>query len=179
MTNKRNRLDRVAERVMDLDSPAYGDERERAVFMESNAFGLTTGLYFGLAAALVAAAFGHVLLPVLLLATTIVPSMAASWYAKRRQVNMRRLAEDAGARSTLVGIIVFGAAMVLTFAAMTYTVFSGQPLLSTPSFEVVPGDGFFGGMAQGAVIGGMLGGLAAIVGGVHSYRRANLRRGTT
>ena len=63
MTRRRNVLDRVAERVMDLDSPAYGDERERAVFMESNSFGLTSGFYVGLLGAVVASIFGLVLLP--------------------------------------------------------------------------------------------------------------------
>lgn len=176
MTRKRNVLDRAAERVMDLDSPAYGDERERAVFMESSSFGLTTGLYLGVLGAVVASIFGLVLLPVALLVMTILPSAAAMWYAKRRGVNPQELAENAGARSTMVGIVVYGAAMVLTFAAMSYTVFAGQPVLPAPSLEVVPGEGFVGGMAQGAVIGGVLGGGAAIVGGVVSFRRANRQR---
>lgn len=176
MTRRRNLLDRWTERVMDLDSPAYGDERERAVSMESSAFGLTAGLYVGLLAALVASLFGLILLPVVLLVVTVVPSVAALWYASRRNVNLQKLAENAGARSTMVGIMIYGVAMVLTFAAMTYTVLAGEPMLPTPSFEVTPGEGFFGGMAQGAVIGGMIGGLAAIVGGVHSFRRVSRRR---
>lgn len=57
MTRRESRLDRMAERVMDLDSPAYGDERERALFMESCAFGLTTGLFLGFLSALGAALF--------------------------------------------------------------------------------------------------------------------------
>ena len=73
----------------------------------------------------------------------------------------------------MVSIVVFGAMMVLTFAAMTYTVFTGHPLLPAPRLEVTPGEGFFGGMAQGAVIGGMIGGFAAIVGGILSFRRAH------
>ena len=36
MERNRDVLDRAADRVMDLDSPAWGDERERAVFMESS-----------------------------------------------------------------------------------------------------------------------------------------------
>jgi hypothetical protein len=67
-------------------------------------------------------------------------------------------------------------ALMLTFAAMAYTVFAGQPILTAPSIEVTPGEGFLGGMAQGAVVGGILGGLAAIIGGVRSFRRANRRR---
>lgn len=176
MTRKRNVLDRVAERIMDLDSPAYGDERERAVFMESSSFGLTTGIYAGLLGAVLAAVFGLLLLPVVLLATAVLPSFAALWYAKRRDVDLQKLADNAGARSMMVNAVVLGAAMVLAFAAMTYTVFTGQPVLPAPSFRVTPGEGFLGGIAQGALVGGMLGGLAAIVGGVLSSRRTNRRR---
>ncbi|MBG6226508.1 hypothetical protein IWX63_003107 [Arthrobacter sp. CAN_A2] len=89
---------------------------------------------------------------------------------------MQKLAENAGARSTMVSTVVFGVMMTLTFAAMTYTVFTGQPLLTLPRIEVTPGEGFFGGMAQGAVVGGMIGGLATIVGSLLSFMRANRRR---
>lgn len=161
---------------MDLDSPAYGDERERAVFMESSSFGLTTGLYAGLFGAVVASVFGLLLLPVVLLGVTIFPSVAALWYAGRRGVHLRKLAENAGARSTMVNIIACGAAMVLTFAAMACTVLAGHPVLPAPSLEVTPGEGFLGGFAQGALLGGALGGLAVIIGGVRDFRRTNRRR---
>ena len=176
MTHRPNKLDRVAERIMDLDSPAYGDERERAVFMEASSFGLTTALYAGLMSAFVASVFGFLLLPVVLLVVTLLPSGAAVWYARRRDVNVQKLAENAGARSTMVSTVVFGVMMVLTFAAMAYTVFAGQPLLPTPQLDVTPGEGFFGGMAQGAVVGGMIGGLVAIIGSLFSFRRAHRLR---
>lgn len=176
MMHRPTMFDRVAERIMDLDSPAYGDERERAVFMEASSFGLTAALYAGLLSAFTASLFGFLLLPVVLLVVTLLPSGAAVWYARRRGVDVRKLAESAGARSTMVSIVVFGAVMVLTFAAMTYTVFTGSPLLPVPRIDVTPGEGFFGGMAQGAVIGGMIGGLATVIGGLHSYRRARRLR---
>lgn len=178
MTHEPNGLDRLAGRLMDLDSPAYGDERERSVLMESSSFGLTTGLYMGLLIAFVASTFGHILLPVALLVMTILPSAATHWYARRRGVNLQKLAEDSGARSAMVSIVVAGALMVLVFAAMTYTVFAGQPLLTAPRVEVTPGEGVFGGMAQGAVVGGMIGGVAAIIGGVLGFRRATRLRAT-
>jgi hypothetical protein len=176
MTTNRTLLDRFAERVMDLDSPAYGDERERAVSMEANTFGLTAGLYVGLLAAALFSLFGLLLLPVALLVFSVLPSAVATWYARRRGVNLHKLAENAGSRSTMVAIAIYGVALMLTFAAMAYTVFAGQPIISAPSIEVTPGEGFLGGMAQGAVIGGILGGLAAVVGGALSFRRANRRR---
>jgi len=178
MRRRRTALDRMAERIMDLDSPAYGDERERAVFMESSSFGLTTGLYVGLLGAVVASMFGLVLLPVALLIVTVIPAFATLWYARQRGVDLQELAENAGARSTMIGLVAYSAAMVVAFAAMTYTVFTGEPVLHAPSLEVTPGEGLLGGMAQGAVVGGMLGGLAAIVGGIHSYRQVNRRRQT-
>ncbi|MEX5270000.1 hypothetical protein [Kocuria sabuli] len=173
MTRRDNFLDRAAQRIMDLDSPAYGDERERAVFMEASSFGLTTGLFIGLLGALVASVFGLLLLPVVLLVLTVLPSAAALWYAGRRGVKLQELAENAGSRSTTVNTVVIGAAMVLTFAAMTYTVLTGHPVLPAPSLEATPGEGLLGGMAQGALIGGMLGGLALIIGSVRDFRRTS------
>lgn len=178
MTRRQSMLDRMAERVMDLDSPAYGDERERAVFMEASTFGLTTGLYVGLLGAVVSSLFGLILLPVALLMMTILPAAATSWYARRRGVDVQKLVDRAGDRTTMINVVTTGSAMVLTSALMSYTVFTGDPLLTPPSFDVTPGEGFWGGLAQGAVVGGMLGGLAAVVGGVIGFRRGQRRRRT-
>ncbi|MFP7833395.1 hypothetical protein [Marisediminicola sp. LYQ134] len=161
---------------MDLDNPAYGDEREKAVFMEASSFGLTMGIYLSLALAVIASTVGYLIVAVALLAMTILPSAAAQWYAKQHGVDIRAMAENAGDRSTTRTFVILGAGMVLTFAAMAVTVFTGQPILPTPTLDVTPGEGFFGGMAQGAVVGGMLGGLAAIVGALVGYRRAAARR---
>lgn len=176
MTNSGNALDRAAAGVMDLDSPAYGDERQRSVFMEAGHFGLTIGLYLGLFVALMASVFGLLLLPVVLLLVTVLPSAATHWYARRRGVNINSLAERSGARSTLVSIIVACSTVTLTFAGMSYTVFAGQPLVSPPSIGVTPGEGLLGGMAEGAVVGGMLGGLAGIVGALFAHRKAKRSR---
>lgn len=176
MTRRRNVLDQLADRVMDLDSRAYGDERERAVFTESTTFGLTMGLYAALTSAVVLAVLGQVLLPVALLVITLVPALAAIWYAKRRGVDLSELADRAGARSTMVNVVVVGAGMALAFAAMTWTVWTGHGLVTVPAPDVTPGEGFWGGLVQGAVVGGFLGSIGAIVGGVASYRRTNRRR---
>ena len=173
MAHLNNALDRMAGRMMDLKSPAYGDERERAVFMESSNFGLTIGLYAGLLGALVAAVFGLLLLPVALLVTTILPAAATHWYASRRGVNLQSLADTSGARSTMIHIVVACAITSLTFACMAFTVFSGQALVPMPALDVAPGQGFLGGLVGGAVIGGIIGGLAGVAGGLHSYRKAN------
>lgn len=176
MERNRDVLDRAADRVMDLDSPAWGDERERAVFMESSSFGLTTGLYAGHLGAVIASLFGLVLLPVTLLLLANLPAVATIWYAKRRNVDLQKLAEDAGARSTMLNALFFGIAMVVTCAALAYTVFTGHSVLPTPSLAAAWDVGFFRGLAQGAVVGGTLGALAAMVGAVLSYRRASRQR---
>lgn len=169
-------LDRAADRVMDLDSAAWGDERERAVFTESSSFGLTTALYAGYLGAVIASLFGLILLPVALLLVVNLPAAAATWYAKRRNVNLRDLAEKAGARSTMLNGVFFSVAMAATCAALAYTVFTGHSVLPTPSLAGLSEVAFFRGLAQGAVVGGMIGALAALVGSVFSYRRANRQR---
>ncbi len=176
MTGSRNRLDRMAERVMDLDSPAYGDERERALILESSSFGMVTGLYVGFLGAFLASLFGLLLLPVVLLVMTTLPAAAASWYAKRRGIDLQRMAESAGARSSMMHVLGYGTVTMLTSAALAYTVFTGEPLIEPPSPDPASGEGFLGGMVQGAVVGGFLGALAATVGGVHGMRRAKRRR---
>ncbi|AVZ38449.1 MULTISPECIES: hypothetical protein [unclassified Dietzia] len=176
MTQRDSVFDRWSDRVMNLDSPVYGDERERTVFMEASSFGLTIGLYAGLAGAVVSAAFGLILLPVVLLALTILPAAATQWYAWRRGVHLNALVERSGARSAMVTMVGGCALVALVFAAMTVTVFAGQPLLPTPSVTLTPGQGPLGGAAQGAVIGGMIGAVAGMIGSVVSYRKA--RRGT-
>lgn len=175
MKGKRHVLDRMADQVMDLDNPAYGDERERAVFMESSAFGTSIGIYVALAAAIVTSAFGLVLLAVVLVCAAVLPSIAMRWYARRRGVDVEALANQAGDRSTLTNFIIIGGAMVLVFAAIGYWMFTGQPLVTAPAISITPGEGFLGGMAQGAVIGGLIGGFAMILRGVLNYLR--VRRG--
>lgn len=88
MTRKDSRLEKAASRIMDLDSPAYGDERERAVSMEARAYGITVGIYLSLVVALVSAILGQVLLAVVLLLTMSLPNWAAIWYARRHDVDI-------------------------------------------------------------------------------------------
>lgn len=172
MKRRRHVSDRMANQVMDLDSPAYGDERERAVFMESSAFGMSIGIYAALGAAIAASAFGLVLLPVALVCTVVLSAIAMEWYAGRRGVDVQALAKQAGDRSTLTNFIIIGGAMLLVSCAIGYGMIIGQPLLTAPSVSITPGEGFLGGMAQGAVIGGLIGSLAMILKGVLNYRRA-------
>lgn len=165
-----SRFDRMVDRLIDIDGEGYGDERERSVLLEANAVGLTVGILASLAAGLVLALLGYLLAPFLLVLLAVLPAgLAATHYARRRHVDPMELADRAGARSTRVLTVVLGAAVVLIFAAMAVTVFSGDPVISVPLDR--PRSGFMGGLVQGGVVGGLLGGLATIVGGLVSVAR--------
>ena len=192
MKRKQGALDRAADRIMGVDSPAYGDERERAVVLEASTFGLTLGMCLSLGAALVAAVLGHVLLPGVLLAVMLLPNLSTAWYAQRRGVDIAELAERRvrartnDVRGTMIfagmflarskdvlGSMVF-TGMFLTFAAMAYTLFVGHGLVPAPEVDVTGPDasGFGAGLMRGAVIGGMAGLLVAAAVTELSSRRA-------
>ena len=164
---KRNNgvFDRAADRLMNLESPSYGDERERSVFMEASTFGLTIGIYLNLAGALVAALLGQLLLPFALLLLMSIPSWATLWYAKRRGTDVAELAGRASARSrTTIAIVTFGG-IVLVLAAMLLTVSTGHGVIPVPDIDLTVGAGesvLRGGLAGGAV-GGALGALFALI----------------
>ncbi|MFC5998907.1 hypothetical protein ACFP6A_09270 [Quadrisphaera sp. GCM10027208] len=172
MSGRRGALDRLAERVMDLDSPAYGDEREKAVSLEASGLGLRVAFCAGMVGSLVAAVTGHPVVAVALLVMVFMPAGAAVWYARRRGVDLQQLLETAGTRSAYTATVLYGAGTTLTFTALTYLAFAGRPLLRLPEVEVVPGEGFVGGFVQGGAAGGVVGGLATVVAGVLGMRRA-------
>ena len=120
----------------------------------SSSLWMTTGLYAAVGA-VVASAFGLVLMAPVLLVMVLLPPVAAMWYAKRRGVSLSELTENSGARSTMISIVVYGAAMMLTFAAMAYTGYMGHSILPVPSLEVTPGEDSWLEF-QGAVIGWMV-----------------------
>jgi hypothetical protein len=175
MRNTRGSLGRAADAVMALDSPTYGDERERAASMEAATFGFTIGIYVNLAVALVAAVLGGLLLPAVLLMVMAVPTWSAIWWASvRHGVDISDLADRGEPRrQTTVRLVVVGG-MFLTVAAMAYTVFTGDGLVATPHVDVTGPDtgGLVGGLVQGGVVGGMIGLLAAGVLSTVKKRRA-------
>lgn len=175
MNRTHGALGRAADRVMGLDSAAYGDERERAVFMEAATFGYAVATYVTIGVALVAAVFGTLLLPVVLLLVCGLPSLSAIWYAGRRGVDVDELAQRAaGGTKRTIGAIVFGG-FALTLAAMAWTVFTGHGLVPLPEVDVAgpEASGMLASMVKGGVIGGA-GGLllAAVTMAVKSRRTA-------
>jgi hypothetical protein len=170
---KRNNgmLDRAADRLMDLDSPAYGDERERGLFMEASTFGLTLGMYLNLAAAFLAAVFGQLLLPVVLLVLMSAPSWATLWYGRRRGIDVTEMAGRASARSRTLPVAVIFGGMLLVFAVMSYTVSTGHGLFPVPEIDPT------GDAMQGGVVGGTIGAaVGAVVSLLLMARRSRRRR---
>lgn len=169
MTSTHGARDRAADRLLALDSASYGDERERAVFMEATTFGYMLTIYVSIAVAVVAAALGQLLLPVLLLLLLGLQSWATVWYAGRRGVDVSDLAFRAEpALKRNAGLVVFGG-MALTLAALAYTVFAGHGLLDLGAPDM--DSGLLASMLRGGIVGGAAGLAIAAVGMAVQGRR--------
>lgn len=163
-------LDSLAARLMKLDSPVYGDERERGVVLEATGFGWTVGHYLAGLFALGAVATGHVAMSVVLLVAACVPVFAAQWYASRRQVDFTALAlRDPGAvrRSRTVALVF----VALFCVALGFLGFAGRPLVPLPA---VSDEAFRGGL-QGAAVGGAIGALCGLAWQAVAARRGRRR----
>jgi hypothetical protein len=156
-------LGRAADRFMNLDSASYGDERERVVFMEASTFGTTIGTYLHLLGAVIAAAFGQLLLPLVLLVLMCVPALATGWYAARRDVDVPELAERAEAATKAVHLVLVYGGIVLVLVGMLYTVSTGHGLVPVPEPDLTSADTrrLLTSLLGGATIGGVVGGAAA------------------
>jgi len=174
MTRRSNgRVDRALDRMMALDSPVYGDERERAVFMESATFGMTVGLVASLGAAVVAAVLGTLVLPAVLLVAAAVPSWGTAFYAKRRGVDINELVGRVSLRERAGTVVLVFGAVTLTVAAMAWTVFTGHGLIELPTPDVVgpDADNVWASMLRGGMVGGLGGALVGLVAAVVGSRR--------
>lgn len=169
--------DRAAERLLALDDASYGDERERAVFMEATTFGFMLTIYVSMAVAVVTAVLGQLLLPVLLMVLMGLQSWATVWYAGRRGVDVSELAFRAAPRTKrTTGIIVFGG-FALVLAAMTYTVFAGHGLVDMSAVDVR--SGVVGSLVRGGVVGGGCGLLIGAVAMAVQNRRGARKGAST
>ncbi|UNX53720.1 hypothetical protein MF406_12075 [Georgenia sp. TF02-10] len=162
MTRKDSRLEKAASRIMDLDSPAYGDERERAVSMEARAYGITVGIYLSLVVALVSAILGQVLLAVVLLLTMSLPNWAAIWYARRHDVDIEELFTRVDVRSRVPHVAAVVGGFLLVLGAAAYTLATGHGLVPL-EVHVDTSHGFGKGFVWGAVIGAIGGAAVAAV----------------
>ena len=151
----------------------HGDEREQAVVNEASAVGLVAGIGAGYLAALVAAILGSLLWPVVLVALSTVSSLVTLVRAQRRGVDMDELASRAPGRLRALVWAGIATTLLLTLAAMLYTLTTGHGLLTAPELQVAgpEASGVGASLARGAVIGGMVGVVIAVVASLRPRRR--------
>lgn len=151
------------------------DERERAVANEASAIGMRTGIYAGLAVAVVAAVLGSLVVPLVLILLTGVPTWTAMLWAGRRHVDLTDVAGRAhlGVRVSVWAVI--GTGMLLALGAMCWTIFTGSALVTPPDIDVAgpAAEGIGSSLARGAVIGGMVGVVLAVAATFWPRRRCD------
>lgn len=161
-TNDQSMLGRAADRLMDLDSPVYGDERERALVMEAYTFGATATVYVCLGGAVVSAVLGSLLLPVALLVASTLPSLASTWYARRRGVDLLAMSERATPRERRTAVLVVVVGTLVVLGAMLVTVRTGHGLVTVPEPTGTVSE-VLDDVLVGAILGAMGGGVLGLV----------------
>lgn len=165
--------DQAAQRLLDHDGVDHADERERAVASEGLAFGMQLSVLVCWLGALLLAVLGQVAAPVVLILAPLLPALGAHWYAARRGADMYTLMARAPMARTLGWALCYGVVLVLTIAALTYRIYSGQALLPLEIRIEIIGQGLQQAMAVGALIGaglGLLAGLAITAWIIHRRR---------
>ncbi len=147
---------RAAGVVGDLDHPFYEEERQRDVWNEACAVGLQAALWLGLALATAMVWLGGATgLPYALAVFAVVVGVT-SWvtvlYAQQ------------------LGVRVEDPAGLLRLRLVPYLVLLA--LFLTGVVRAAPSDGFVGGLAQGAAVGGAVGTLWLLASGLRARRRA-------
>lgn len=170
-TNDDSVLGRAADRLMDLDSPVYGDERERALVMEAYTFGATVTVYACVGAAVVSAVLGGLALPVALLLASVLPAVASTWYARRRGVDLLAMSERVTPRERRTAVLSVAGATIGVLALMLFTVRTGHGLVPLPA-PTDRGQHVLENMLLGGILGGMVGGIAGGVTRLARRRRA-------
>lgn len=166
-----SRLDIAADRLLNLDSPVYGDERERRIVLEASSLGHVAVSFVGLAAAVLAAAAGAVGASVVLVLVASVPSFTALWYSKRHGVDTAALAlRDRRLYAQTMGATFL--LLALWCAAVAVYGFTGHPLVPVPDVASWFRDTD---ALRGAAVGGAFGGVAGAVWVFLSGRRAARR----
>lgn len=84
MSTKPAWLDRAAQRMIESDGADYGDERERTVAMEGQAFGMQLAVWVCWLGALLMALTGQLVAPLALILAALLPVLGSNWYTRRR-----------------------------------------------------------------------------------------------
>ncbi|ROR73966.1 hypothetical protein [Bogoriella caseilytica] len=146
--------DKLAAAVVQPDSPAYGDERERAILTEAATLAMQVGSYLCFAGALLTALFGNILAPAVLILAGTVPSYSMMWYASRRGVDAHALAARAPMRSIGGAMALVTLSLVGSAAAIAFTIWQGEGILPGLPFADIGLSPYVGvGMAVGTVLG--------------------------
>lgn len=156
-----NVLDRAAERLVNMDNADYADERERAVYLEAQAFGMQLSLLTCWLGALFFALFGQILAPLALLLLPLIPVLGARWYGHRRGVSEDRITARGPVLKTLAWTGFYGLLLLATSLAMIHRAYYGQGFWEPAVTVEVVGEELQNAMVVGAVIGLP---LAAVVG---------------
>lgn len=147
-----SRLDNLADRLMALNSPIYGDERQRRVILESSAFGASIGLYACLIGAVLTAAIGDAAASLVLVIVAGLISMGVSWYSERRGVDLTAMARRDPRAWRLAHATVL-LALAAWAGALAFLGFAGRPLVPVP---LQTGE-FWAYVAAGGAFGALVG----------------------
>lgn len=175
MNQNRNVLDRAAEKILQLDSASYGDERERAVYTEAATFGMTASLYIGFVGAFITALLGLILVPILLVVFSVIPIYCTMWYAGRRGVNTMDLASRASDRSLTFQAIFTLSTLLLTIGAMGFTGWAGRGPIPLVDAVVISADTMES-LGSGALMGGAIGAVIGVLATGFAIRQSRKKR---
>ncbi len=177
MNQHRNVLDRAAEKILQLDSASYGDEREHAVYTEAATFGMTATLYIGFISAFVASLLGLILGPILLLVFSVIPVYCTMWYAGRRGVHTMDLASRASDRTLRFQAFFSLSVLLLTIGAMGFTGSTGRGLIPLGDAIAISADATES-LGSGALVGGSIGAVLGILATGLAIRHSRTKRAT-
>lgn len=175
MTCNTSRAAGLGDRILDLDNPVYGDERQRIVTLEACALAFTVMGHVFVALAIVFAVTGAPVLGLVMFVLAATQALIASRYARSKGVDFQELVAQYAPRAGRRASVVSWVALVVFALAGPYWVHTGHGLLPldwTP--EISPGGG--GDALQGALIGAVAGGaIGAVLAEVGRRKKAKTR----
>lgn len=141
MTKRLSFIDRGAQRLVDSDGADHGDERERAIVLEAQAFGMHLMALVSWLGALLLAVVGQVGAPIALILAPLIPALGSLWYSRRRGVDSYALMARASLSRTLGWTAFYAVVLFATIAALIHRLFFGDGLLPVSlSVEIVGED---------------------------------------
>lgn len=160
------RLERLGDRFLDLDSPTYGDERERAIVLAASSLGFSVGLVALMAFTILLALTGLPTVGFALWILAVLISLTMTGYAKAKGVDIQALgSRGSGRLTTWATIASFGTVLVWVLATY-YWVTNGHGVLPvnwSPDLSTPAGSGDQRGWLRSMLVGAVGGGLVGTV----------------